>query len=114
MQVDMMMDPSLSNSTPMDLLNARDRLRLGQEERIYIARLQHRRKRDQERRPEQAEVRKAGLDSYTCAEQQNSPRLSRPGSYSTPATDCQCTHEHRAAEGYRQTRLERLRERNVN
>ena len=35
MQVDTM-DPSLSNSTPMDLLIARDRLRLEQEERLLL------------------------------------------------------------------------------
>ena len=68
------MDPSLSNSTPMDLLNAtedsspcnsvpmnllsvRDRLRLEREERA-TARLQYWRQREQEgRRLEQAEVR---------------------------------------------------------
>ena len=60
MQIDTM-DPSLSNSTPMDLLNARDRLCLEREERV-TARLQHRRQRDQEQRSEQAEVKQAGLD----------------------------------------------------
>ena len=35
MQVDTM-DPSLSNSTPMDLLDARDRLRLEREERLLL------------------------------------------------------------------------------
>ena len=68
------MDPSLSNSTPMDLLNVteysspcnsmpmnllsvRDRLRLEQEERA-TARLQHWRQREQEwRQSEQTEVR---------------------------------------------------------
>ena len=72
------MDPSL-NSTPMDLLNvtedsspcnstqmnlvsARDRLRLEREERA-TATLQHRRQREQKRRrSEQTEVRQARLD----------------------------------------------------
>ena len=72
----------------MNLLSARDRLRLEREERA-IARLQRRHQRDKKRRSEQTEVRQAGL-----------------------ATD---SHERRAAEQpvARQARLERLRERNV-
>ena len=44
------------NSTPMNLLSVRDRLRLEREERA-IARLQRRHQRDQEQRSEQTEVR---------------------------------------------------------
>ena len=55
-------DSSLCNSTPMNLLNARDRLCLEREKRV-TARLQCRHKRDQEwRRSEQTEVRQAKLD----------------------------------------------------
>ena len=81
MQVDTM-DPSLSNSTPMDLLT---------------------------RSEDQAEVRQAGLDRLRVRRttEQSAARQTRV------ATDHQRTHERRAAEGYRQTRLERLRERNV-
>ena len=105
MQVDMM-DPSLSNSTPMDLLNARDRLRLEREERLLLdcsVGVKETRSEDQ------AEVRQAGLDRlHVCrAAEQPAARQTRL------ATDRQCTHKRRAAEGYRQTRLERLRERNV-
>ena len=76
------------NSTPMNLLSVRDRLRLEREERA-IARLRRQRQRDQERRSEQTEVRQTRL-----------------------ATD---SHERRAAEQpvARQARLERLRECNV-
>ena len=55
-------DSSPCNSTPMNLLSARDRLHLEQEERA-IARLQRRRQREQEgRRSEWTEVRQARLD----------------------------------------------------
>ena len=62
MQYHTIMDSSLPNSTPMDLLSARERLRLEREERA-TARLQRRRQTDRERRrSEQAEVRQARLD----------------------------------------------------
>ena len=105
MQVDTM-DPSLSNSTPMDLLNARDRLRLEREERLLLDCSVGAK---ETRSEDQAEVRQAGLDRLRVrrAAEQPAARQTRL------ATDRQRTHERRAAEGYRQTRLERLRERNV-
>ena len=55
-------DSSPCNSTPMNLLSARDRLHLEQEERA-IARLQHWRQREQEgRRSERTDVRQPRLD----------------------------------------------------
>ena len=105
MQVDTM-DPSLSNSTPIDLLNARDRLRLEREKRLL---LDCSVSTKETRNEDQAEVRQDGLDRLRVrrAAEQPVTRQTRL------ATDRQRTHEHRAAEGYRQTRLERLRERNV-
>ena len=105
MQVDTM-DPSLSNSTPMDLLNARDRLRLEREEKLLLDCSVGAK---ETRSEDQAEVRQAGLDRLCVrrAAEQPAARQTRL------ATDRQRTHERRAAEGYRQTRLERLRERNV-
>ena len=73
-----------------------------------IARLQRRRQRDQERRSEQAEVRQAGLDRLRVRRAAEQPTAR----YTRLARDRQHTHECRAAEGYRQARLERLRERN--
>ena len=55
-------DSSLCNSTPMNLVSARDRFCLEQEERA-TARLQRRRQREQEgRRSEQTEVTQARAD----------------------------------------------------
>ena len=105
MQVDTM-DLSLSNSTPMDLLNARDRLRLEREERLLLDCSVGAK---ETRSEDQAEVRQAGLDRLRVrrAAEQPAARQTRL------ATDRQRTHERRAAEGYRQTRLGRLRERKV-
>ena len=88
------MDPSLSNSTPMDLLNARDRLRLEREERLLLDCSVGAK---ETRSEDQAEVRQAGLDRLRVrrAAEQPVARQIRV------ATDCQRTHECRAAEGYR-------------
>ena len=100
------MDPSLSNSTPMDLLNPRDRLRLEREERLLLDCSVGAK---ETRSEDQAEVRQAGLDRLRLrrAAEQPAARQTRL------ATDRQRTHECTAAEGYRQTRLERLRECNI-
>ena len=101
MQVDTM-DPSLSNSTPMDLLNARDRLRLEREERLLLdcsVGTKETRSEDQSRPIDR-------LCLCRAVEQ-------APARQTRLATDCQRTHERRAAEGYRQARLERLCEHNV-
>ena len=85
MQVDTM-DPSLSNSTPMDLLNARDRLRLEREERLLLDCSVGAK---ETRSEDQAEVRQAGLDRLRVrrAAEQPAARQTRL------ATDCQRTHE---------------------
>ena len=105
MQVDTM-DPSLSNSTPMDLLNARDRLRLEREERLLLDCSVGAK---ETRSEDQAEVRQAGLDRLRVRRAAEQPA----GRQTRLATDRQRTHERRAAEGYRQTRLERLWDPNV-
>ena len=90
-----MMDPSLPNSMPMGLLNAtedsspcnstpmnqllgaRDRLHLEQDERA-TPRLQHRHQTEQERRrSEQTEVRQARLDRQRAHGEKSSVAFSR-------------------------------------
>ena len=114
MQVDTM-DPSLSNSmpmdllsvtedsspcnpTPMDLLSAKERLRLEREERA-TARLQRRHQRDQERRRSaEIEVRQARLDrQHVCKHDRRAAEQSA-ASQARLDTDRQRTHERRATE----------------
>jgi len=97
---------------PMNLLSARDRLRIEREERA-TARLQCRCQSDQKQRSEQTEVRQARLDRRCVhkAAEQPTARQTRL------ATDHPRTHECRAVEHpeARQAKLEieRLRERNI-
>ena len=98
----------------MDLLNARDRLRLEREERLLLDCSVGAK---ETRSEDQAEVRQAGLDRLRVrrAAEQPAARQTRlatdrqlqTASYRPPAHS---PHERRAAEGYRQTRL---RERNL-
>ena len=107
-------DSSPCNSTPMNLLSARDRLRLEREERA-TTRLQRRRQRDQERRrSEQSEVRQARLNRRRVREHERRAAEQPAARQTSLAIDRQRTHERRAAEQpeARQARLERLRERN--
>ena len=72
------MVPSLSNSTPMNLLSARDRLHLEQEKRA-TARLQRQRQREQERRQsEQTKAKQARLDRRPVHDEESCVAFSRP------------------------------------
>ena len=106
-------DSSPCNPTPMDLLNARDRSRVEQEKRA-TARLQRRRQRDQEQRPsEEIEVRQARVDRKRIRNHERRAAEKPAARQARLDTDRQRTYERRAAEqaAARQARLDTDRQR---